>query len=245
MRYKLLITLSLLSLSAMAQHSGKVKLLNGTVLKSANLRLDSLGDIIVNITPHEELTIPRETVFKARGRGFKYFGEVPDHSGWYGTAQAGLMFGRASENSGLRAGVALEAGAGYALNNMIRFGAGAGIQFIEDQQMVPIFFRFEGSMTNTRVAPIYSLDMGGAIAWYHDEFLNQTGSVDGGWLLRPGLGLRINNRTSGVYFLVNYQIQGLKYTSTRNWNWWGDFADYVMEEKRVMRNLNYTIGFSF
>ena len=219
---------------------GKVKLKDGTVYKTSILAIDIDHNVTIGLPDSQQVTISNEHVYKIKGPGIRHYGDLVSKKGFMGSVSFGLLFGKSSESAGMRAGVAINGMFGYQFTELIGVGVGAGAEFVNELITAPIFVRLDGQMIKARVAPIYTVDLGGSLAWYNDNGFNDFNNVSGGWLFRPGLGFRFKNLNNSLYFLVSYQIQSVKYES--NSGWW---EDYQSIEARTMKNLNYTFGIKF
>ena len=239
----LFLSIDLLGYQAQTENFGKVKLTNGTVLKTEILAIDLQHNVTIGLPDNQQVTIPHHQVYKIKAKGIRHFGDLPEQKGFTGSISFGLLFGNSSENSGLRAGVGINGVLGYQLSNLIGLGLGAGAEFVNDLVIAPIYLRLDGQMLNSRVSPIYGVDFGGSFAWYTTKNFNEFDTVRGGLILRPGLGVRFRNMSNSLYFLVSYQVQYLTFESASSSSWWQQ--DFVTTEKRMMKNLKYTFGIRF
>jgi len=239
----LFLSIDILGYQAQIENFGKVKLKNGTVLKTEILAIDLQHNVTIGLPDSQQVTIPHFQVYKIKAKGIRHFGDLPEQKGFTGSISFGLLFGNSSENSGLRAGIAINGVIGYQITNLIGLGLGAGAEFVNDLVIAPLYLRFDGQMLNSRVSPIYGIDFGGSFAWYTAENFNEFDAVRGGWMLRPGLGVRFRNLSNSLYFMVSYQVQYLTFESASSSSWWQQ--DFVTTEKRMMKNLKYTFGIRF
>ena len=219
---------------------GKIKLKNGTLLKTQILDIDLHHNVTIGLPDKQQVVIASDHIYKVKARGIRHYGSLPDQQGFTGSVSFGLLFGKSSERSGMRTGVAIDGVFGYRLTSLLGFGIGAGAEFVNDLITAPLYMRFDGQLLNTRVSPIYTMDIGGSFAWYNSNNFNRFDSVHGGWFLRPGVGVRFRNLTNSIYMLVSYQVQTLTYESSSEWR-----TDLTSVEKRTMKNLKYTIGIKF
>lgn len=248
MRYKICLvfyTLAFLATNAFAfqvqdEKLGKVKLKDGTVYKSQILAIDGDKNVTMKLPENKSFTIPSDLIFKIKAQGIRHYGTINPTKGFTGSVSLGLLFGKSSEFSGMRAGVSLIGVFGYQFTDLLGVGIGGGGEFINDLVIAPLFVRFDGVMLRTRVSPIYNVDLGGSFAWYNHNSFNQFNDVKGGLLVRPGLGIKFQNLNNSLYFLVSYQVQRLQYETTSSWQ-----SDYQLVEVRTMKNLKYTFGVKF
>jgi hypothetical protein len=92
-------------------------------------------------------------------------------------------------------------------------------------------------MSNKRVAPYYILDLGWSSA-STGEMNQEDFEMQGGLLLRPEIGIRVNKLRIGF----GYQSQQIR-TSYSSFLWWGD--EQLVEEKRMMRNIRIGVSVIF
>lgn len=222
---------------------GKIKLKDGSKLKTHILNYDTGQNVTIAIADSVSVTIPASQVFKIKSSAYKHYNYTPKNSGFYGSVSFGLLFGKSSEFSGLRGGLALNGMIGYQLNDLMGIGMGSGAEFVNQLILAPLYVRFDGSLNKKRISPTYNLDVGGAFAWYQDSF-NNFNTVQGGWFLRPGVGLIFHNLNTSLYLKISYQIQSVTYTSFNDWGWIRD-PTFERVEERLMRNLTYTFGIRF
>jgi len=219
---------------------GKVKLKDGTVYKSQILAIDGSKNVTMSLPENKNFTVPSDLIFKIKAPGIRYYGSIKPTKGFTGSVSFGLLFGKSSDFSGMRGGVSLVGVFGYQFTDLLGVGIGGGAEFINDLVTAPLFVRFDGVMLRTRVTPIYNVDLGGSFAWYNDNGFNQFNDVKGGWLVRPGLGVKFQNLNNSLYFLISYQVQRLQYETTSRWQ-----SDFQSIELRTMKNLKYTFGIKF
>ena len=149
----------------------------------------------------------------------------------------GFLFGRSSEFSSPRVGVDIGVSGNYRFNSFLSLGLGSeatALAVSEGQFLFPVYARLRGHMAERRVAPIYILDAGWAFA---GKSKSENSLVNGGWFVRPAIGLQINKFTVSV----GYQLQKI-ITTTEN-SWWGA-GDQLVEE-RLMKNINIGVNLIF
>lgn len=244
-RYKIAFLLlfsitNLFAYQVQLENFGKVKLKNGAILKTRILDIDLRHNVTIGLPDSQQVVIAADQIYKIKAKGIRHFGSLPEQRGLMGSVSFGLLFGKPNESSNLRAGVGINGVLGYQFSNLIGLGIGAGAEFVNELITAPVYLRLDGQMMNTRVSPIYTMDLGGSFAWYNANQFNSFESVNGGWFLRPGLGFRFQNLGNSLYFLVSYQVQTLTYESTSNWR-----TDFKFVEQRTMKNLKYTFGIKF
>lgn len=236
----LIFTTNLFGFQSQPVDFGKVKLKNGAVLKTRILDIDFRHNVTIGLPDSQEVMIAAARIYKIKTKGIRHYNMLPEQKGFTGAVSFGLLFGRSSEFSGMRAGVAINGIVGYQFTGLLGLGIGSGAEFIDDLITAPLYVRLDGQIFNGRVSPVYTMDIGGSFAWYSNNSFNSFNTVQGGWLVRPGLGVRFRNLGNSIYFLVSYQLQTLTYESTNSWR-----TDFRSVERRTMKNLNYTFGLKF
>jgi len=184
---------------------------------------------------NETGTIDYENIDYIKHKDFAYRSAFTLKKGLFFQGATSLLFGRASVDSGPRVGLALAVTANYRLDPHISLGVGVEPTIVSGYFFLPMYAHISGNFSADRVALIYFIDGGWSFAGSNDF---DTIEVKGGWLIRPGFGLRINKFT----ITLGYQLQQFTTTSSPNF-WWN--TDLVSVEKRLMKNVNFGVRFSF
>lgn len=220
----------------------KIKLKDGSELNVVILENVPGEYIKIRLPGDAEAKIEYINIISIKHQNYGYKAEYKLPKGWHFSGSFGFLFGRASENGNMNSGVALGGTANYRLKPF--FSVGVGIEptlmFLNDGYLLlPTFIRVGGSFAEKKVVPIYFIDGGWSFA-KSNSGQGESISVDGGWFLRPGVGLRFNNFS----ILLGYQLQKLT-TRTEFGNWWWGGGDQLTTEERLMRNMKLNISYNF
>jgi hypothetical protein len=229
------------SFSALAQETvsnSKIKLVDGSELQV--LIIENLPGkyIKIKLPGDEDVIINYRDIVSIKHKSFVYHAKFLLPKGFFVDGSFSFLFGRSSEFSDLRFGLAIGLTANYRFNSY--FAAGLGVEptalFVNGGNMLlPVYAHFSGSFIERRIAPVYMLDAGWSLA-ANDPSSNAT--VDGGWFFRPTIGLQINKFTLGI----GYQLQKITTTTDNAW-WWGDNGLTV--EERLMKNIIFSAHLYF
>lgn len=219
----------------------KIKLKDGSELSVVIIENVPGKYIKIRLPGKEEAKIEYINILSIKHKNYGYKTEYKLPKGWYYSASFGFLFGRASEWGSVNSGIAIGGAANYRFNPYLSIGVGVEptIMFLNDGYLLlPTFLRVGGSFVEKRVSPVYFIDAG----WSFAQSNNHEGeaNVDGGWFLRPAIGLRINH----FNIELGYQLQ--KVTTTSEFvNWWWGGGDQVVVEERLMKNMKLNISYSF
>lgn len=88
---------------------------------------------------------------------------------------------------------------GYRFNKFVFLGGGIGVSYLQGDTWgyyddedpnrlvgIPVFLRAKFNFTKTKVSPYFGVDLGGAMLWNNDNYL------EGALIFRPHIGLDIN-----------------------------------------------------
>ena len=220
----------------------KIKLKDGSELNVVILANVPGKYIRIKLPGDEEAKIEYKNIISIKHQNYGYKTEYKLPKGWHFSGSFGFLFGRASENGNMNSGIAFGGTANYRLKPF--FSVGAGIEptlmFLNDGYLLlPTFIRVGGSLAEKKVAPIYFVDGGWSFA-RSNSGQDETISAEGGWFLRPGVGLRINNFS----VMLGYQLQKLT-TTSEFVNWWWGGGDQLTTEERLMRNMKLNFSYNF
>jgi hypothetical protein len=217
----------------------KIKFTDGSELNVLIIENVPGKFIKIQLPGSEEVTIDYKNIVSIKHKSFVYHQKFRLPKGFYMDGSFSLLFGKSSEFSDIRAGIAIGASGNYRFNSYLSLGLGTEFTalFISDGKfMFPVYARIRGSFTEKRVAPVYLVDAGWSfVANDPDSF----STVDGGWFARPALGIRINKFTA----TVGYQLQQITTTTVNNW-WWGGGEQTTVEE-RLMKNISFSASLMF
>jgi hypothetical protein len=219
----------------------KIKLKDGSELNVVILENVPGKYIKIMLPGEQEATIDYKNILSIKHQNYGYKPEYILPKGWHYTGSFGFVFGKASKGGAMNSGIVLGATANYRLKPFFSIGAGIEptLMFLNDGYLLlPTFIRVGGSFAEKKVVPVYFIDAGWSFA-QSNSGQGEAISVDGGWFLRPGIGLRFNDFS----ILLGYQLQ--KITTTSEFvNWWGG-GDQLITEERLTRNMSLNISYNF
>lgn len=178
-----------------------------------------------------------------------YFGEVPEaepephfvrEPGFFHITELGLQIG--SNDYEANGTLSIHTINGYAISPYLMTGLGVGFDHFGSVSTLPVYASLRGVLTDRKVSPFYFGNIGGSLAWNNDH----NSGIDyqrtrGGIFLHGGLGYQINMDRSGLLLAAGYKIQKTDFAyDFPGWN-----GDTHIEEKRTIRRLTLTIGYTF
>ncbi len=240
-KLKFLIVLLIVSSLVYAQDvitKSKIRLEDGSEMQVMIIENVPGKYIKIKLPGNEEATIDYKNIVSIKHKSFVYHTSFKLPKGFYLDGSFSFLFGRSSEFSSTRLGIGLGVSGNYRFNSYLSLGLGTeatALAASEGQFVFPVYARLRGHMAERRIAPIYILDAGWAFA---GKSKSENSFVDGGWFVRPAIGLQINKFTVSV----GYQLQKITTTTDNSW-WWGA-GDQLVEE-RLMKNINIGINLIF
>lgn len=178
-----------------------IKADNGRVLEYPMIEVQKISD-------SKEVSVPAKPVSVSAGSYYTDYTEL--NTGFWCAAELGEAV---SVNLSRRnyTFTELDFVGGYRMSEFLRFGLGLGARFYNDNSSryskvawgMPIYATVRGNVIPGKyrdVVPYYSFDMGG--------------SVRDGFMIRPGLGIRIGQKRSA--FLINLSYLGQNIISREN-----------------------------
>jgi len=214
----------------------KIKLKDGSELHVAILENVPGKYIKIQLPGDTEATIDYDKILSIKHKNYSYQPEFHLPGGVFFEGSTSLLFGRTNEYSG-RAGLVLGFTANYRFNSVISIGLGADPSILTGYLLLPIYAHFSGNFVEKRVAPVYFLDAGWSFARANKGSAEEV-STEGGWFVRPGVGMRFNKLTVSL----GYQLQEITTTSDII-SWWS--GDQHVVEERIMKNIVLGISLSF
>ena len=221
------------------------------VITQSKIRLDDGSDlhvliienvpgkyIKIKLPGNQESIIEYQNIVSIKHKSFVYHTKFILPKGFYMDGTFGFLFGRSSEFSSTRVGIGIGVSGNYRFNSYLSLGLGteATALSVSDGSFVfPVYVRVRGNIVERRIAPIYILDAGWSFVGKRPD---DTSLVEGGWFVRPAIGLQINKFTVSV----GYQLQNITTTSENSW-WWGG-GDQLVEE-RLMKNIAISTSLIF
>jgi hypothetical protein len=214
----------------------KIKLTDGTELRALIIKNVPGMYIKIGLPGNEEATIDYQNITLIKHKDFSYHEKFILPKGIYYTGGTSLLFGKSTSYS-TRVGLAFTATANYRFNSNISLGLGVEPTILTGYSILPVYARLSGDVYERRVSPVYFLEAGWSLVKASGE-TRGTVNADGGWFLRPGIGLRINRFTISLA----YQLQKVN-TTSEIFDWWGG-NQFVVEE-RLMKNIKAGVSLMF
>lgn len=215
----------------------KVKLFDGSEFEVLIIENQPGKYIKIQLPGNEQAKISYNNIAYIKHKSFKYHGKLTLKEGFHLEGSFSLLFGRGSEYSDARVGLGMGFSGNYRFNSFISLGIGiepTALLVNGENLMLPVYIRAKGNFVERRIAAVYWLDAGWAFVGNNQSF---DATVEGGWLLRPSIGVRFNKFTLGV----GYQIQEL--TTTIDNSWVGN--DFLSVERRIMKNVVISTRLTF
>jgi len=162
--------------------------------------------------------------------------------GPYYQVSVGVLLGKSHNNSENRGSVAASFTSGYKISPLFGLGLGVGLNYYPDQIHVPVYLDIQGDLSKGRVTPFYQLSTGWSWADERDN-ISQIGKAEGGFYLRPALGVRWHFAKHSWHFQLSYVRQNAitRYEPVDFGN--GNVITNV--EERTFQRMGISIGISF
>jgi len=216
------------------ESKSKIKLTDGSEFYAV-IKENHLGKHIkIVLQGNEDATISYANILYIKHKDYTYFSKYIQPKGFYIEGSTSFLFGKATAQDDFRIGVAVGVTANYHLNSYLSVGLGVEptiIRAVNRQLLMPTYGRLRYSMLERKVTPVLMIDAGWAFALTKKEEDFRTISYDGGWYIKPSVGIQ-----SGKFTLsLGYQLQKITSTINEN-NWWGNTN--VTVEERIMKNIS-------
>ena len=178
-----------------------------------------------------------------------YFGEVPNEEpqpyyvrqpGYFHLTELALQFG--SNDYEANVTPSIHTVNGYAFSPHLMTGLGLGWDHYGSVATLPMYLSVRGIITDRKVSPYYFANAGVSLAWPTDDLPDiDYDRTQGGLYLHGGLGYQINLIRSALLLSVGYKLQKTDFAYDLT-TWEGDTH---IEEKRTIRRLTISFGYSF
>lgn len=240
-KLKLLTIVLIISSLAYAQEvitQSKIRLEDGSEMQVMIIENVPGKYIKIRLPGNEEAIIDYKNIVSIKHKSFVYHTKFKLPKGFYMDGSFRFLLGRSSEFSSPRVGVGLGVSANYRFNSYLSLGLGTearALAITEGRFVFPVYARLRGNFVERRIAPIYIFDAGWAFA---GKSKSENSLVEGGWFVRPAIGLQINKFT----IIIGYQLQKITTTTENSW-WWGA-GDHLVEE-RLMKNIVFGLSLMF
>ena len=155
-----------------------------------------------------------------------------------GLVEIGYLYGKSGsmDFSSSVASPTVQLFSGYRFHRMLVVGGTVGFDFYNNVLITPIALGLRGEVLNSRISPVYGLDLGYGATFLSDEGNQQ--DIDGGWMFSPSAGISVDTGNSTAFtFGVGYKAQRAR-TET---SWWGGSTVQNLNYKR----LSLRMGFMF
>ncbi|TXK48913.1 hypothetical protein FVR03_07485 [Pontibacter qinzhouensis] len=166
---------------------------------------------------------------------------LPTSTGYLGSVEMGFLYGKITNPFNnpptYMASPSVQIFNGYRAHRLFAIGGTVGFDFYDNILITPIALGLRGELLKTSVSPFYSLDAG-----YGASFLSGRRSgerPDGGWMLNPALGLRVQTGNNTAYlFSMGYKQQRVDTESMTGWG-------VRVNERITYKRLSLRLGFMF
>ena len=241
---KVLISLFLLTVASFTvqaqeevSYKSKIKLKDGSELRVVIIENVPEKYVRIKLPGNETATINYADILSIKHKDYVYEQNFDLPKGLYFEGTTALLFGRSSEYT-KRVGIILGVTASYRFYPGLSLGLGVEPTMASNFLLMPIYARISGDFKEKRQGLTYFVDAGWSLARNTDIYY-ETVRTAGGWFLRPGLGLRLNQFT----LTVAYQVQKVTTTSQNPVSQWA--LEQVLVEERVMRNVVLGVRLAF
>ena len=218
----------------------KIKLKDGSELQVV-ITENVPGDYIkIKIQGGTETKIDYSKIESIKHKSFSYHSKFQLPRGFYTDGTINLLFGRSSVDSGPRIGLSFAFTANYRFNSFFSAGIGAEPSTLlvnGGNFYLPLYLHLSGAFAERRIAPIYFADAGWTFATDGSGNLSE---VDGGWFIRPGIGVQIDQ----LIFKLGYQVQKIT-TTTEEAVWWRIGDTVITVEERILKNISFGATLTF
>ncbi len=232
---------SIIAVGQEVESKSKIKLTDGSEFYAVIKENHPGKHIIIILSDNKEATIGYSTILYIKHKDYSYFSKYIQSKGFYIEGSISLLFGKATEQDDIRTGAALGVTANYHLNSYLSVGLGVEptiIRVASQQLLMPTYGRLKYSVLERRTTPVLMIDAGWAFALTKKEEGFRTINYDGGWYIKPSVGIR-----SGKFTLsLGYQLQKITSTINEN-NWWGN--NNVTVEERTLKNISLSGSLKF
>ena len=234
-----LICLVLATFLARAQDNiafkSKIKLKDGSELQVVIIE-NVPGDYIrIKLPGNETATISYTDILSIKHKDYSYEQPFDLPRGFLFEVYGSLLFGKPDEYS-VRAGLAIGTTANYRFYPGLSLGVGVEPTMATGFLLMPVYAHIAGDFKKRRVGLTYFADAGWSLA-RNTGIYYQVTATDGGWFLRPGVGLRLNQFTLTVAYQVQKVTSTIQTSPRANEQW--------LIENRTMRHVVLGVRYVF
>ena len=237
------------TLKAQLEKPAKIWLVNGVKIKGALIESFNDKNLNVELADGQNLVISYDHIkklsFKDHGslnRDFADRLKKPPSlqlKTFYHEFRGGLLIGEENTSG------TIHTINGYQFNKYLGTGLGIGLNKFGNYLAVPIYATVKGYLLDRKVSPFYYGDVGYGIAWHNnknDEIFDLE-NVTGGLYWQLGLGYQINFYNSAITVALGYVNQ--QSTADYTYYEWWSTDPIEISESRLLRRLNFSVGFLF
>ena len=218
----------------------KVELTNGSIIWGLS-EIDS--DLVkIYLTNGDSIAVPVEHIKSLKTGKINPEWYSSRIFGVYYQISAGVLIGKSSQYSVNTASFSTSFVSGYKFNQWWGIGLGMGLDYYPDQRHIPLFLEVQGNLLEGRITPFYGLNAG----WSWAEDRNSTAQLDrieGGFYLKPSLGIRWHSARYSWHLQVSYvRQQSTAYYEPVDF---GNGNVVTNVEDRVLQRIGISTGVTF
>lgn len=247
-KYLLLLLVLCLGTSLLGQTRVNVYMKTGQQYKNVYLHEHEEEYVIINLNRPEEEEETLVKLFLRNIRSIRYLTDSKTakpkvevetfgfERGAYFAVEMGGITGKTNPGESNSTTLMLKGVAGYTPINAFGIGLGVGLDSYDDFTMLPVFLDIRGNFNEAKVMAYYYVQTGFSASWLNNsidrDFVDE--DLDSGWMISPGVGLRIDLGKSDVIVSMGYKHQKTKLTSDFEW------GEQTIQERGINR---MTFGF--
>jgi len=198
--------------------------------------------VIIFLSEKDSLTVPVSMIKSLKAQKLNPDLYLERLQGPYYQVSVGALLGKSHNNSENRGSVAASFTSGYKISPLFGLGLGIGINYYPDQIHLPVYLDIQGDLSKGRVTPFYQLSTGWSWADERDN-ISQIGKVEGGFYLRPALGIRWHFAKHSWHLRLSYVRQNA--TTRFEPVDFGNGNVITNVEERTFQRMGISTGISF
>jgi sRNA-binding regulator protein Hfq len=209
--------LSLLLLSYCQAHAQRGRQQDVVFLKNGGIIRGEIREITDDFTVKIETVGRNLFVYKreevdriSREREAKNASFQLKEKGYVNMTEIGVLTGRSGGTDQFNQGfyhntVTLQTFNGYQFWPTLQVGLTAGVDWYQAFPLVPVALGLRGELSQSKVTPFYSLDVGHGFDWLNTVYVNQR--ARGGMMWNPGIGLKVRGTSTAWVISLGYKSQ--------------------------------------
>lgn len=153
--------------------------------------------------------------------------------GFYNVPMIGINFARTASRDVV--GLGLQYSAGYQINRWLGLGGALGLDFYSlngGERILPLMGDIRGYFSKKKVSPYYAINGGYGFALINKQ--DNITRAEGGWMIHPSFGFRLNGKEGGVSTLVDFGYRFQKAHFYKDFEFNGDKEERVLTYQRLM-----------